>query len=98
VQITNILLDGQNYVVEYEPFGYTPALPGTHVHFFFDTVRPEDAGIGPTQGAWFVYGGPNPFTGYTVGERPAGSAQMCALVANPDHTVQLSTGNCYPLP
>jgi actin-like ATPase involved in cell morphogenesis len=68
-----------------------------HVHFFFDTVSQANAGV-PGSGPWFVYGGPSPFTGYAVSERPAGAQQMCILVANPDHSVRAGTGNCRPLP
>lgn len=98
VRIDSIGVSGSNYVVNYTPIGYTPQLPGTHIHFFWNTIPPQNAGAGPTAETWFLYGGPNPFTGYTVGERPSGATQMCALVANPDHTIQLNTGNCYPLP
>ena len=98
VGINSISISGDSYVVDYTPTGYTPALPGTHVHFFWDTVPPESAGVGPSQGNWFVYGGPNPFTGYKLGDRPGAATAMCALVANPDHTIILNTGNCHPLP
>jgi serine/threonine-protein kinase len=98
VSINSINLDGSNYVVDYTPSGYTPALPGMHIHFFFNTVPPESAGVGPSQQTWFVYGGPNPFRGYTINDRPGAATQMCALVANPDHTIQLNTGNCVALP
>jgi hypothetical protein len=98
VEINTIDLENGSYVVHYSPYGYTPQLPGTHIHFFFNTVPPENAGVGPTQETWFLYGGPNPFTGYGVGDRPGGATQMCAPVANADHTVQLNTGNCVDLP
>jgi serine/threonine-protein kinase len=98
VSINSINLDGSTYVVDYTPSGYTPALPGMHIHFFFNTVPPESAGVGPSQQTWFVYGGPNPFRGYTINDRPGAATQMCALVANPDHTIQLNTGNCVALP
>jgi serine/threonine protein kinase len=98
VLINSIGLDVDSYVVDYTPQGYTPQLPGTHIHFFFNTVPPQNAGVGPTQEPWILYGGPNPFTGYKVGDRPSGATQMCTLVANPDHTIQLGTGNCANLP
>jgi hypothetical protein len=41
---------------------------------------------------------PNPFTGYGPGDRPSGATQMCILVANPNHSIVLSSGNCVPLP
>ncbi len=98
ILINSINSDGTNYIVDYTPIGYEPALPGVHIHFFWNTVPPQNAGVGPTQESWILYGGPNPFTQYRVSDRPAGATQMCALVANPDHTIQLNTGNCLNLP
>ncbi|MFZ0548060.1 MAG: hypothetical protein WAM60_21625 [Candidatus Promineifilaceae bacterium] len=69
-----------------------------HVHFFFNTVPPEQAGVGPNQGTWFVYYDGSPFTGYGVNDKPAGATQMCALVANANHTINVGTGNCVNLP
>lgn len=98
VRIIEITLDdNQYYVVEYETFGYTEALPGIHIHFFFDTVPPEQAGS-PGSGPWVVYGGPRPFTKYAVTDRPTYATKMCALVANENHTVQYDSGNCVDLP
>jgi len=98
VRINNITLNADNYyVVEYETFGYTEVLPGQHIHFFFDTVPVEEAGS-PGPGNWFVYGGPRPFDRYHVSDRPGGAVQMCALVANPNHTIIPETGNCFDLP
>jgi hypothetical protein len=45
-----------------------------------------------------MYGGPSPFTGYTVSDRPAQATQMCATVVNPDHSVIPESGNCFDLP
>ena len=98
VRINSITVNGSNqYVVEYETFGYTEQLPGQHVHFFFNTVPPEQAGM-PGSGPWIVYGGPRPFTKYRVSDRPANATQMCALVANPNHSVIADSGNCVDLP
>jgi hypothetical protein len=97
-QIT--LDDAFNFIVEFESFNFTPTLPGVHVHFFFDTVAAEDAGA-PGPGPWFVYGGTSPFTGYHFAERPFGpdgAEKICVLVANPNHTVRLGSGNCVKLP
>lgn len=97
-RINNITINQSGaYVVEYETFGFTEQLPGVHIHFFFNTVSPENAGL-PGSGPWILYGGPRPFTQYTVNDRPGAATQMCALVANADHSVQLNTGNCYNLP
>ena len=101
--ITGIQLDGSQYAVAFEVYNFGPVLPGQHLHFFFDTVPPEQAGV-PGGGLWKIYpaaaGGTalSPYTGYGVGERPSGATQMCILVANPNHSVQPGTGNCYDLP
>ena len=98
VRINNITINGNNfYVVEYETFGYTEVLPGQHIHFFFNTVPVEQAGM-PGSGNWKIYGGPRPFAGYSVNSRPASATQLCALVANPNHTIIPESGNCFDLP
>lgn len=68
-----------------------------HIHLFFDIVSVDDAGV-PGQRPWYLYGGSNPFTGYTLADRPQYAVQMCALVANPDHSIQRDSGNCFDLP
>ena len=99
VVITDIQVQGNLYAVDYI-IGNFPEAENLHVHMFFDTVPPEQAGS-PASGPWKltygVYGDP-PFTQYGIAQRPAGATQMCALVANPDHSVQLGTGNCVDLP
>jgi hypothetical protein len=97
VRIDNIREEAGVYLVEYSTTGYTEQLPGVHVHFFFDTVAPDNAGL-PQSGPWYVWGGPRPFDGYRVTDRPADAQQMCALVANADHTIQPNSGNCVYLP
>ncbi|HUF05801.1 MAG TPA: Hsp70 family protein [Candidatus Binatia bacterium] len=96
-RITSITVGGDDYVVEYETFGYDPSLPGRHVHFFFDTTSVADAGV-PGDGPWYVYAGPIPFRGYSVADRPARATQMCMLVANRDHSIVEGSGNCIDLP
>lgn len=100
-RITEITLDEENrYAVAFTAENFVPDTSDLHVHFFFDTVAPEDAGV-PGSGPWILYGGPSPFTGYSFGDRPFGpdgAEQMCILVANADHSVRLGTGNCVKLP
>jgi hypothetical protein len=99
VVITGISLDGNVYVVDYEVHNF-PESPQLHVHMFFDTVPPENAGApgsGPWELTWGPYGDP-PFRKYGVANRPAAAGQMCSLVANPNHSVQMGTGNCVDLP
>ena len=97
-RISGITVSDGRYVVDYEVFNYTPELPnGRHVHFFFDTVAPEDAGV-PGRGPWELYAGPVPFTVYRVSDKPSGATQMCILSARPDHSVLPNSGNCVDLP
>jgi serine/threonine protein kinase/protein-disulfide isomerase len=95
--ITSIGVDGGAYSIAFETDGFPYAEPGVHVHFFFDTVPVEEAGV-PGGGPWKLYGGPSPFTGWKLSERPEGATQMCILVANPDHSIRPGTGNCMHLP
>ena len=96
-RINQIRIENGRYIVEYETFEYQEVLPGMHVHFFFDTVPPEQAGA-PGAGPWYLWGGPRPFDGYGLNDRPGSATQMCALVANPNHSIILETGNCVDLP
>ena len=102
-RINNIAVQNGHYVVDFETFGFEPLVRGQHVHFFFNSVPPEEAGV-PGSGPWQIYptgpGEPNtsPFTLYTVDQRPEGATQMCILVANEDHSVNQDTGNCVDLP
>lgn len=98
VIITEIRVENSIYAVDYEVhnFGDTPY----HVHMFFNTVAPEQAGspgAGPWKLTWSTYGDP-PFTQYGIANRPPDATQMCALVANSNHTIILGSGNCVNLP
>jgi hypothetical protein len=97
VLIEDITIVGNSYVVEYETFGYTEELPGMHIHFYYDTVPEAEAGS-PGSGPWVLYGGPRPFQGYSLNSRPSAATQMCARVANPNHSIHFDSGNCFDLP
>jgi hypothetical protein len=97
VIITEIRVDGPLYIVDYEVHNLEPS---QHVHMFFDTVSPDQAGspgAGPWKLTWNTYGNP-PFTQYGIANKPAGATKMCSLVANSNHTVILGSGNCVFLP
>ena len=97
VVITAIRVEGSLYAVDYDVHNFTD---GLHVHIFFNTVPPEQAGSpgsGPWKLTWGAYGNP-PFTQYSIAARPANATQMCALVANSNHSVQPNSGNCVDLP
>ena len=95
--ITNISLSGSTYNITFQTTGFTPQAGQMHVHFFFNTVPPDQAGM-PGVGPWKVHESAAPFTGYSTTDRPGGATQMCILVANANHSVQQGTGNCFPLP
>lgn len=98
VVITSITLENNLYVVNYEVANFGEQ--NLHVHMFFDTVPPEQAGS-PGSGPWkLTYGkyGPSPFTQYGPADKPTGATQICALVANSNHSIILNTGNCVTLP
>ncbi|NDJ33321.1 MAG: serine/threonine protein kinase [Chloroflexi bacterium] len=103
VVINDIVIDQfGHYSVDYEVVGFEEEGTGTsgvgqHVHFFWSTVPPEQAG-NPGSGPWSLYYGPAPFRNLLPGGRPADARQMCALIANPDHSVIAGSGECFPLP
>jgi len=97
VVITGIRLENNKYVVDFEMHNSPSDL---HVHMFFNTVPPEQAGL-PGSGPWKLIGGaygPSPFTEYGPANRPPNATQMCSLIANSNHTVQPNSGNCVDLP
>jgi serine/threonine protein kinase len=97
VRINSIKRDGNKFSVQYETFGFVEKLPFMHIHFFFNNVPPDQAGM-PGMGPWKLYGGPRPFTGYAINQKPDTATQICALVANANHTVIANSGNCMDLP
>lgn len=99
VVITEIRNEAGIYVVDYEVHNFEN-LANLHVHIFFNNIPPEQAGSpgsGPWKLSWGQYGDP-PFTQYILSNRPSNATQMCALVANPNHSIQLNSGNCVDLP
>jgi actin-like ATPase involved in cell morphogenesis len=104
VRIDSIGIKDGFYQVAYRYAGYVPKIDDKdsashHIHFFFDAVEPKNAGTnGPKPGSWILWDLPTPFTGYKVSDRPQAAKQMCALVADYRHAVELNTGNCWALP
>jgi serine/threonine-protein kinase len=112
VEITGITVLKDNYstatnfVIDYKTENFTESRTGYHIHFFFDTVPPDQAGM-PGYGPWELYYGPSPFkpaNQMKLQNRPAQATQICALVANKDHSLyypasgELTTGNCWNIP
>jgi hypothetical protein len=100
VNIISVTLDANFTYNVYFETNYETDNSSYHVHFFFDTVSPANAGI-PGSGPWKIYDGSSPFTQYTFVDRPFGAygaERICALVANPNHSIRLNSGNCVKLP
>ena len=98
-RIKGITIKSGQYSVDFEVFHFTPdKLRGRHVHFFFDTIPPEEAGRPANDNNWILYDVPVPFESYGVDDKPSGATKMCILVANSAHEVILGTGNCVELP
>ena len=99
----------QRYEIEFEMFELdilhpdgiddpnTAQMARPHVHFFVNTVSPEQAGV-PGGGPWKLYAGESPYDGFTVNDIPPNATEICVLIANPDHSVKQDTGNCFALP
>ncbi|MET1003802.1 MAG: Hsp70 family protein [Acidimicrobiia bacterium] len=110
--ITDLALEGDRYVAKYVTEGFDPLIfvdgeQGTqndkHVHFFFNTTEPQNAGTnGKPPGFWKIWdrllgGGELRFDDLTVAD--AGDAtQMCVLVADHQHGIEADSGNCVNLP
>ena len=97
VLITGITVQDDHYVVDYETMEFTASLNSQHIHFFFNTTPLEDAGA-PGTGPYVMHAGPRPFSEVSVFDTPPEATQMCARVANVDHTILADSGNCVDLP
>lgn len=95
--IVQATMDGDTVVVEYETIGFIENFTGRHIHFYINTSDRLNAAI-TAESPMIMYGGPRPFTGLTIADLPPDAAQICAVVANVDHTPIPDSGNCVPLP
>ena len=96
-EITDIHISEEGiYLVNFITYNFRPDRERLHVHFFFNTVSPENAGV-PGSG-WRLYAGPSPFSGYSLSDRPSEADEICILVANGSHHIRPDSGNCVPLP
>lgn len=103
--IDSIELEPDGYEVHYRVEGFEPLIADDparhHLHFFFDTVPFEWAGTQAppeNQGTWFLWDEPDVFDGWGPGDRPDGAMEMCVLVADHQHRVEVDSGACHPLP
>ena len=113
-RIVDLRREGERFVADYavetfDPLIFEGGVQGTpddhHVHFFFDTTAPDDAGTNSsTPGQWTVWdrvegGGALRFDAATVAEAETeGARRLCVLVADSSHGVEPDSGNCLDLP
>ncbi|MEZ5215666.1 MAG: Hsp70 family protein [Ilumatobacteraceae bacterium] len=109
VGLLSVDLVGGSYVATYQTSNFDPLIGGDgthHVHFFYDTVPIEQAGM-PGAGPWVVWdrasgNGELVFDGYAVANQAtdggADATELCVAVANSDHSVQPDTLDCLVLP
>jgi hypothetical protein len=95
--VTSVTLAGSRYEVAFTTTGFEPSMAGRHVHFFWNTVDPAQAGE-PGDGAYVVYAGQSPFAEFAPSGRPEGATAICIVVASVDHSVVAGSGSCAPLP
>ncbi|MGH9116349.1 MAG: hypothetical protein ACRD0A_00235 [Acidimicrobiales bacterium] len=112
VEITGIGVQDDTYAIDYTTHEFEAMMgSGFHVHFFWDTVPRAQAGLNgvPEPGTWLAWAGPIPAVDpvFLLANRPGGAAQICSLVATPEHNiadvdndgqVDTGTGNCMLLP
>jgi molecular chaperone DnaK len=105
VRIDSIDIDDARYRVGYRTAGFEPLIADDpdehHLHLFFDTVEPELAGTNtgrPDVGPWVLWDDPAVFDQYGPADRPEGADQICAMVADYLHRVELDTLSCWALP
>jgi molecular chaperone DnaK len=106
VQIDDVVLEGDQYRVNYRVAGYTPEVDGgpdsLHIHFFLDTTAPDNAGNnGTPPGVWVLTDEPSSYLTDFGPETRGEARQMCSAVATVDHDVHnrgTTTGNCVDLP
>jgi actin-like ATPase involved in cell morphogenesis len=104
--IDDISRDGDTMVVRYDTVGYEPhqnAGPDSrHVHFYFDTVPPAQAGVPADPSNWVAWGleegGGDYVYSFPVSDIPPEASQLCASVANVDHALDGVNFQCVRLP
>lgn len=78
--------------------GDTPNVNGgSHYHVFGDQIHVDEAGV-PGAGPWLVWDEETleVSTAFVFGTAPV-SAKLCMRIAEADHTIDLSSGNCRPI-
>lgn len=90
VRISEIRLDGDSYVVNFDAKGFTPAEDGAFLTFYWDGQNPENLGIS--------YWGASPFTGIRAGAAPPRSEKICVALVTRAGEVNTGAGGCKRIP
>jgi len=110
VRIDSITTDGDDFVVAYTTVGFDADLDGgptsQHIHFFYDSIPLEQAGLPAGTGDWAVWdtdqAGDNVFRGderFRPSAVPAGATAICAVPATAGHTIDPgAVPSCAELP
>lgn len=107
--IDSITIEDDHFLVAYSTVGYEPKIddgdPASHhIHFFYDSVPVERAGLPVGDGTdWVVWDvderGQKFFRSFRVDDVPEGAGSICAIVATHDHHIdEGAVPSCRPLP
>jgi uncharacterized repeat protein (TIGR01451 family) len=88
VVINQITPNGTNLNIDFTTTDYTNTPGGIHTHFYFNTEANTVVNK--------MYSGPSPYA-LSLTAVPPSATQICAIVANPNHTIIPDTGNCVDL-
>jgi molecular chaperone DnaK len=107
-EIVDVALEGGRFVPTFSS-NFTPDIGGErHVHLFWNTVAPADAGS-PGTGPWVLWDTPERVDEalFDASNRPPGATAICILIATPFHEIadvdgdglaDYDTGNCAWVP
>lgn len=107
-EIVDIAFESGRYVPTFSS-NFTPDIGGErHVHLFWNTVAPADAGA-PGAGPWVLWDVPERVDAalFDAANQPPGATAICILIASPTHAIDdvdgggladYDTGNCVRVP
>ena len=113
--ISDITIVNGFYRATFETSGFIPRIEGfdsdfvagdNHLHFFFDSTLPANAGVnGDPIGDWLLWGladgdGQFVFDAFAPSSNRTGASRMCVVVVDENHNVldDGQNGNCVDLP
>ena len=88
VEITAVNIVDLNYSISFTTTNYTNQQGGFHTHFYFN----NEANTVVNK----MYSGASPYS-LPVLSTPVGATQICAIVANANHSIIPDSGNCLSL-